>query len=208
MKTCKKCCVEFKPEKGLINYCSLKCRNSRNWSEKDKIKKSISAKNSDKLNFINQNRTKEVYKKITETRKKNHIDKILNSNYEDLSYESLRFRILYEQEEKCNKCDLNMWLGEKLTLELEHKDGNHHNNNRENLELLCPNCHSLTVTWRGRNKQNNKNKVSDFELLNSLLINEWNIRQSLINVGLAPKGGNYVRCNKLKKEITTCSSIE
>lgn len=200
MKTCKKCGVEFEPVKGLLNYCSLKCRNSRSWSKEDKNKKSISAKKSEKVKNANSNRSKEVYDKIIKTKKENHINKILNSNYEDLSYESLRFRILYEQNEKCNKCGLDEWLGQELILEIEHKDGNHHNNKRKNLEMLCPNCHSLTKTWRGRNKQNNKNKVSDFELLNSLLINEWNIRQSLINVGLTPKGGNYVRCNNLKKE--------
>ena len=53
MNTCKKCKKEFKPVKGLINYCSLECRNSRNWSEEDKNKKSNSAKNSTKVKEAN-----------------------------------------------------------------------------------------------------------------------------------------------------------
>lgn len=40
MKTCKKCGTDFEPSKGLVSYCSLKCRNSRNHS--DEVKKKIS----------------------------------------------------------------------------------------------------------------------------------------------------------------------
>ena len=205
MKNCKKCGKGFEPVKGLVNYCSLKCRNSRKWSDEDKIKKSISAKNSEKVKIANSSiKRLEVdnnfYKKISEKRKERHRDKILNSNYGDLSFESLRYRILYEQNGCCNNCGLNKWMDKDIPLELEHKDGNNKNNVRENLEMLCPNCHALTETWRGRNKTNKRLKISDEKLLNSLMINGWNIRQSLIDVGLSPKGGNYKRCYKLKKE--------
>jgi Zn finger protein HypA/HybF involved in hydrogenase expression len=201
MNKCKKCGKEFEPVKGLVNYCSLECRNSRSWSEEDKNKKSESAKNSIKLKEqLKTLRTEEVYNKITETRKKNHIKKIINTNFEDLSFNSLRFRILYEQENKCNKCGLDEWLGYKFVLELEHKDGNNKNNNRDNLEMICPNCHSLTETWRGRNKKERRHRVPDKQLLESLLVNNWNMRQALLDVGLSAKGGNYNRCHKLKKE--------
>jgi hypothetical protein len=200
MKNCKKCGNKFEPEKGLVNYCSLQCRNSRTWSQEDKTKKSTSAKNSEKLRIANTNRPEEFWLKIAKTRKENHKKQILKSEYGDLSFESLRFRILYEQENKCNSCGLDKWLGENIILELEHKDGNNKNNNRENLEMICPNCHSLTLTWRGRNKRERRHRVPDKELLESLLINNWNMRQSLLYVGLSPKGGNYNRCHKLKKE--------
>ena len=201
MKLCKKCGKEFEPIKGLINYCSLECRNSRDWTEEDKKKKSVSAKNSEKLKKqLNSIRTEEVYDKIVKTKKQNHIKQILESDYKDLSFESLRFRILYEQENKCNKCGLDKWLGQDLVLELEHKDGNNKNNVRDNLEMICPNCHSLTERWRGRNKKERRHRVPDKQLLESLLINDWNMRQALLGVGLSAKGGNYKRCHKLKKE--------
>ena len=41
----------------------------------------------------------------------------------------------------------------KIPLELEHIDGDYTNNKEENLKLLCPNCHSLTATWKGANKK-------------------------------------------------------
>lgn len=197
---CKKCSIEFEPVKGLKNYCSLECRNSRFWSEEDKKKKSISAKSSEKVKIANSNRPEYHWKKIGDIRKENHRKQILESNYEGLSFESLRFRILYEQNNKCNKCGLNNWLGQELILELEHKDGNNKNNCRSNLEMICPNCHSLTETWRGRNKKDQRYRVSDEKLLESLLINNWNMRQSLLDVNLSAKGGNYNRCHKLKKE--------
>ena|SRR5882672_2557929 len=53
---------------------------------------------------------------------------------------------------KCSECSLSEWRGKKLSLELEHKDGNHQNNEPENVCLLCPNCHSQTPTFRGKNK--------------------------------------------------------
>jgi len=201
MNKCRKCNKEFEPVKGLVNYCSLECRNSRSWSEEDKKKKSISAKNSDKVKTINTNRPDNFWVKITETRRKNHKKKILETNFENLSFNSLRFRILYEQNNKCNKCGLNEWLDQELVLELEHKDGNNKNNARDNLEMICPNCHSLTQTWRGRNKRERRHRVPDKQLLESLLVNQWNMRQSLLDVGLSPKGGNYNRCHKLKKEF-------
>lgn len=60
IKVCQKCEIEFEPSKGLINYCSLKCRNSRIWSTNDKIKKSNSAKNSEKLLLSHKNKEKYI----------------------------------------------------------------------------------------------------------------------------------------------------
>jgi hypothetical protein len=56
-------------------------------------------------------------------------------------------------EERCALCGVEaVWLGEPLPLEVDHIDGNWRNNRLENLRMLCPNCHSATDTYRGRNK--------------------------------------------------------
>ena len=47
------------------------------------------------------------------------------------------------KENKCEICGISEWQGVKLPLELHHKDTNHYNNNLENLQILCPNCHSI-----------------------------------------------------------------
>jgi len=205
MKNCKKCGNEFEPQKGLVSYCSLTCRNSRSWSEEDRQKLSEKMKKSEKVR-LNAIKSEEVWLEINQKRKERHVKKILESNYDDLSFNSLRYRILYEQDNKCNCCGLSEWLNEPIILELEHIDGNHFNNERSNLEMICPNCHSQTSTWRGRNKTNKRSKISDEELFNSLLKNDWNMRQSLLDVGLVAKGGNYNRCHKLKKEYYETAS--
>lgn len=53
---------------------------------------------------------------------------------------------------QCNNCGLkDSWLGKPITIELHHRNGNRLDNRVENLEFLCPNCHSQTDTHRGKN---------------------------------------------------------
>lgn len=56
--------------------------------------------------------------------------------------------------DKCSKCGWNKInpTTNKVPIQLHHKDGNQENNNEDNLELLCPNCHSLTPTFMNLNK--------------------------------------------------------
>ena len=89
-----------------------------------------------------------------------------------------------------------MWCGKEITLELDHINGDNRDHRVQNLRLLCPNCHSQTDTWRGRNKNKGKQKVSDQDLLIALE-NQKNIRQALLTVGLSPKAENYKRCKKI-----------
>lgn len=65
---------------------------------------------------------------------------------------SLRIRLIRDghKEEKCELCEISEWRGEKVVLELDHKDSNHFNNEISNLQILCPNCHALE-TKRRRN---------------------------------------------------------
>jgi transposase len=51
----------------------------------------------------------------------------------------------------CERCGLAQWRGGLIALQLHHKNGDRHDHRRENLELLCPNCHSQTENWGGRN---------------------------------------------------------
>lgn len=56
------------------------------------------------------------------------------------------------KENKCEICGLiNEWNGKPLVLQLHHINGNHTDNRLENLQILCPNCHSQTDTYCGSN---------------------------------------------------------
>lgn len=53
----------------------------------------------------------------------------------------------------CAECGLTRWRGRRLALELHHINGDGKDNRLENLALLCPNCHSQTDSWGGRNSR-------------------------------------------------------
>jgi Zn finger protein HypA/HybF involved in hydrogenase expression len=210
MKKCKYCEINdaIKYSKySSGDFCSKKCANGFSTKEKrkeinEKVSKKLKGKSTGDL--LSKDQRIENWKKFCYNKFKTDL---LNANTATMCIDRLRKRICFEQDNKCNKCGLSEWLGKKLVLELEHKDGNHHNNKRENLEALCPNCHSLTSTWRGRNKKNNKFKITDEILLSAIVENNFNMRQALIQVGLAPKGGNYIRCYKLKKEYNEANIL-
>jgi len=79
-------------------------------------------------------------------------DYLSNSKY--IQSNKLRKRLLRDNifEHKCSSCNSSSWLGNPIPLELDHKNGNHKDNSLDNLRLLCPNCHALTPTYRGKNK--------------------------------------------------------
>lgn len=67
---------------------------------------------------------------------------------------SVRDYLLKQAGNKCSRCgwcEINPMTG-KSPLEIDHVDGNHKNNRSENLRVLCPNCHSLTSTYKSLNK--------------------------------------------------------
>lgn len=55
------------------------------------------------------------------------------------------------KEAACEECGLTDWLGRPITLELHHRNGVRNDNRLENLAILCPNCHSQTESFGGRN---------------------------------------------------------
>jgi hypothetical protein len=61
---------------------------------------------------------------------------------------------------ECAVCKLQpLWNGKPLTLQLDHINGDHYDNRIENLRLICPNCHSQTDTYTGRNVKKYEDKV-------------------------------------------------
>jgi DNA-binding CsgD family transcriptional regulator len=53
---------------------------------------------------------------------------------------------------ECERCGIADWRGRPLSLALHHVNGDPHDNRLENLQLLCPNCHSQTENFSGRNR--------------------------------------------------------
>lgn len=71
----------------------------------------------------------------------------------------LRHKLIKEglKEAKCERCGNVEWNGLPIPLEVHHKNGDKENNELNNLEILCPNCHAQTDFYRGKNiKSKNK----------------------------------------------------
>ena len=76
-------------------------------------------------------------------KRKNTLEYLKN---EFISTPRLRKKLIQDgmKNHKCEMCGIENWLGKDITLELHHIDGNSFNNDLSNLQILCPNCHSLT----------------------------------------------------------------
>jgi len=57
------------------------------------------------------------------------------------------------KEYKCEKCGRTHWEGEQISLQLHHINGDNTDNRLENLQILCPNCHSQTDNYCGANNR-------------------------------------------------------
>lgn len=97
----------------------------------------------------------------------------------------------------CSECGIVDWNQKKLVLEIDHINGARTDNRRENLRLLCPNCHSQTPTFRGRGKR--PVVVTDEQIRSTIPVAK-NITQVIHKLGLSIQGHNYRRIRKLMDE--------
>ena len=79
---------------------------------------------------------------------------ILEGKHPEYQTNKLRKRLFHEgyKERNCEVCGITDWNGKELSFQLEHIDGNGYNHTLNNLMIICPNCHSQTDTYCGRNK--------------------------------------------------------
>lgn len=91
---------------------------------------------------------------------KNEKFKMIEQGVKDLNTRWYKMYLINKNGEKCMECgwcEINK-KSNKIPLELEHIDGDSSNNELNNLKLLCPNCHSLTSTYKALNKGNGRHK--------------------------------------------------
>jgi Zn finger protein HypA/HybF involved in hydrogenase expression len=92
-------------------------------------------------------------------KKSKNLNDILSNNITYVSSNNLKKRLIKDGvlENKCQNCKIDpIWNNNPLSLQLDHINGIHSDNSLENLRLLCPNCHSQTETFAGKNHHKKK----------------------------------------------------
>lgn len=113
--------------------------------------------------------------------------------FEELGHTLRKKIVMEDQDYKCLHCELDEWMGLRITLELDHIDGNNNNNVRSNLRCLCPNCHSITDTWK--QGQNGKRKRTDDEIIEA-----WK-KTGTLNATLKQLDMNWGSVDTVKKVL-------
>lgn len=79
------------------------------------------------------------------------LDTLLVSGRKQTCRKALKLRLVKILAQECAECGISEWRDKLLSLHLDHINGDKHDNRLGNLRLLCPNCHSQTETYGGRN---------------------------------------------------------
>ena len=100
---------------------------------------------------INYKGNKGLKGKKTDVKRKSALDLIASPS---VTNARKRNRLIEDglKENKCECCGLSEWMGKPIPLELHHKDGNHWNNDLENLQILCANCHMQAHDYNNNKK--------------------------------------------------------
>ena len=159
MNNCKQCGTETKNPK----FCSRSCCGKYMQNDEEfrkKIKRSHSSKPLSKKHRENiKNGLLVLYKKQRD-------NLIQSKDFNDLP-KGLRQKLFKEEKgNKCEECNFQYSdpISEKGPFEIHHKDGNHNNWIKENLIMLCLNCHWKTDDYRFRNRvhtKETKTKISE-----------------------------------------------
>jgi len=194
---CLLCGTEFNSPKKhgyQKKFCSKQCstfRQPKTPAQKEIVSKILI----EKWKTIPVEIKKQQIKKrlLTQKQKRKFLKE--TANFDSLPPSLKRERILDEQKNRCLHCNnLEEWNNKILKFELDHINGDRRDNSRQNLRLLCPNCHAQTETFC-----RNTRKISDLEIV--LMFNiTTNINEICRKVGIMNSGHAYNRIKKLMYE--------
>lgn len=162
--------------KEVLNYFGIK-NNSTNYQIlKERL--SQDSINQDHLHYDSQFKTDLFLNQIL----------IENSTY---NRGSLKSRLIENDllENKCNECGSPpTWNNKKLSLVIDHINGINNDNRLENLRILCPNCHSQTNTFAGKNK--------DHSIVHKIIKKEYNCIDCQISLN-SDRSDRCKKCNSI-----------
>jgi Zn finger protein HypA/HybF involved in hydrogenase expression len=146
---------------GLI-FCSHSCSATYNNKIRSSKKEPIYCKQCGD-SITNKNSSKFCCKSCEQKFKANERKELILKDDNSLPSNAYKKFLIEEYGAKCMECgwDKINPSTNKCPIELEHIDGNSSNNHLNNLKLICPNCHSLTPTYKGLNRGNGRHNRMD-----------------------------------------------
>lgn len=143
--------------------------------------------------------------KKTSNKRKNTFEYLKNKH---IGTSKLRKKLIQDgiKKNECEICNITDWMGNKLSLELHHIDGNRFNNDLNNLQILCPNCHSQTENYSGKaNKKIKEPRIKKIERLKQRKVVRPDIKillKDIEEMGYSATGRKYgVSDNAIRKWI-------
>jgi predicted nucleic acid-binding Zn ribbon protein len=152
-KKCLNCneAVEYK-KKRENKFCSKKCADTFNAVKRIKNKTCLVCENQ-----IKKGASKYCSFKCQQTYLFNQrVENWIKGEYETKTRDFFKRYLTENQGYKCSCCSIIEWNNKAIVLEIDHIDGNSENNRPENLRFICPNCHSQTDTYKGKNVGNGR----------------------------------------------------
>jgi 5-methylcytosine-specific restriction endonuclease McrA len=150
-------CLTCKKENNNPKFCSLSCSATYNNTIRPKRSQEGVCVECKQLIPSTRKYCKQCRPVLASDRRNRKIDNWLAGEWDGGTTSGLskiiRNFLLEEAKYSCSKCGFNTPHPDdnKTILEINHIDGDGTNHTRSNLEVICPNCHALTSTYRGRN---------------------------------------------------------
>lgn len=141
--------------KNLKIFCSQSC--SASFNNKNRITNRTSKNR--KCQFCNAETVNKKYCSVSCFNKNlvsSKFSEIENGLYKTKNNKFLKKFLISKNGHQCQMCFLNEWGGKPILLILDHIDGDSENFNLKNLRLICSNCDTLTLTYKGKNKGNGR----------------------------------------------------
>lgn len=104
----------------------------------------------------------------------------------------IKKRLIEERGKRCESCQASEWMGYEIPIQVHHIDGDRSNNLKENLLLLCPNCHAITDNWCGKNTR----KVTEEDIIKAAKISKT-YSEICSRVGWSSTADHYARIKKV-----------